>query len=358
MIYLQQLFYRTPWEWYDTSGAHSACGKGRHRHNFPGLRSAHLRAIQGMSTPSNASIVERNDDHLLILPDGRRVVLWSSEDNPPTIQVRLGDTMLCKFSPTGHAAVLAVSGVGTPYEHTATHVPHYPVLEALPSYSGVIGAPPNQPIEPADMWIAIYALFTRHHEQETIPIVISEAIDNHVDLSSYLLRSGLGRNSSSEGISQDILFLMRAAFWQGAGQIGYHELGWLSPHFAKHAPSVFPSVQSFTRTPLVITAHPLRPPKPEPGEVLYRRCCPSVGQVLEFTYFDPGTEDHCSVHLEAFHRWQNSERVSKFWNEQGSLVQHREYVMNVMGDPAILPIIMSWDGELMGYAEVVWVKVC
>jgi len=28
-----------------------------------------------------------------------------------------------------------------------------------------------------------------------------------------------------------------------------------------------------------------------------------------------------------------------------------------MDDPAVLPIIMSWNGEYMGYAEITYLKV-
>lgn len=114
--------------------------------------------------------------------------------------------------------------------------------------------------------------------------------------------------------------------------------------------------------------HPLRPTKPRPGEVLYRRYCQEIGQVLELTYFDlgeiseegvaSGSEEgrEVSKHLEAFHRWHNSERVNAAWGEAGSLDSHITYLKAVLADPGVLPCMMSWDGELMGYTEIVWVK--
>ena len=64
-----------------------------------------------------------------------------------------------------------------------------------------------------------------------------------------------------------------------------------------------------------------------------------------------------SRHLAAFHRWHNSDHVNRGWGERGPLEKHREYVRTLMADPGVLPVMMSWDGELMGYAELVYVKV-
>ncbi|KAI5985874.1 hypothetical protein EDD15DRAFT_2300597, partial [Pisolithus albus] len=62
---------------------------------------------------------------------------------------------------------------------------------------------------------------------------------------------------------------------------GFHECGWLPlSHSSRYALSYFPSVQSFTRTPLVIAAHRT-----------LQRYCPTTGQTLEFTYFDLGSRE-------------------------------------------------------------------
>jgi hypothetical protein len=49
--------------------------------------------------------------------------------------------------------------------------------------------------------------------------------------------------------------------------------------------------------------------------------------------------------------------VNKAWGERGSLEKHRAYVTEVVNDPAVLPVIMSWNGEPMGYAEITYLKV-
>ncbi|KIJ15784.1 hypothetical protein PAXINDRAFT_168799 [Paxillus involutus ATCC 200175] len=300
-----------------------------------------------------------------LLPDMKRVEINQLQPDSlsgvdlsvPEVQILVDGVHVCTYRFLDRTAALLLSAVGTPHELTAAHVPRYPVLEIRAS-SGGASAQGSRQITVQDVWAIIYALFIRHHEQDTIPIVLSPEIQNHTDLRSYILRSGLGRAAISGHASKEDMFLSRATFWQGAGTHGYHGRGWLFPSSTttQYAAAPFPSVQSFTRTPLVITAHPLRPPKPLPGELLYRRYCPTVDQVLEFTCFDIGVEDEVSPHLEAFHRWQNDERVGKGWDERGTLEQHRQYVRNVLKDPGVLPIMMSWDGELMGYAELVYLK--
>jgi hypothetical protein len=296
---------------------------------------ARLQAVQ------NALATTRD---AFLLPDRSRVHIVQLPGSPGCAQIRVDDVPVCTYNPLDRTAALLPSAVGTPHEHTATHVPASPVLEIH-----------ARRITVQDAWAVIYALFVRHHDRETIPIVLSPDIEDHAELCAYILRSGLGRTARGE----DALFLLRAAFWQGAGTHGYHARGWLPPlsSLTRHAASPFPSVQSFTRTPLVIAAHPLRPPKPLPGEVLYRRYCPNVQQTLEFTYVDAGQDGPVTPHLEAFHKWHNDDRVNGGWNERGSLEQHRRYVHGVSDDPAVLPIMMSWDGALMGYLELVYVKV-
>ncbi|KAI9567910.1 acyl-CoA N-acyltransferase [Boletus coccyginus] len=290
---------------------------------------------------------------VFLLPDRTSVdivQLPPAPGSPGKAEIRVDGMPVCTYHPLDRTATLLPSAVGTPHEHTATHAPTYPVLEICPAMHR---------ITVQDAWAAIYALFVRHHDRETIPIVFSPDTANLAELGTYILRSGLGRTAHSKRADSDALFLLRAAFWQGAGTHGYHSRGWLPPlaSLTCHAASPFPWVQSFTRTPLVITANPLRPPKPLPGEVLYRRYCPCVQQTLEFTYFDVGQDGQVTPHLEAFHKWHNDDRVNSGWNERGSLEQHRSYVHGVLNDPAVLPMMMSWDGELMGYLEIVYIKV-
>ncbi|KAH7910148.1 acyl-CoA N-acyltransferase [Hygrophoropsis aurantiaca] len=314
----------------------------------------------------------------LVLPDGTRVTTNTplmpmdddSEDaddvndmaDTEPITVTLNELPVCTYRTLQHKVSLVISAVGTSYEHSAAHVPAYPVLEIVPPISIASHSRSrtyaSSYIAIADFWGVVYALFTAYHTQENIPILLSSSIENHAQLRGYVLRSGLGRIAPSADASKEELFLSRAAFWQGAGTHGFHSRGWLPPDTEStiNAYAPFPSVQSFTRTPLVIASHPLRPPKPKQGDVVYRRYCPTVKQTLELTYFDLGEEGSVSKHLQAFHDWHNSDRVNQWWSEAGPMEKHREYVQGLLEDPAVMPLIMSWDGELMGYTEIVWVK--
>ncbi|EGO03326.1 hypothetical protein SERLA73DRAFT_83246 [Serpula lacrymans var. lacrymans S7.3] len=290
----------------------------------------------------------------LILPDDARLTLSLPSNPEDGTHVVINDVPLCAYKSLARTVALVISAVGTPFENSAHHIPKYPVLELLPA---------DQPkdISIADFWAVIYSLFNRYHMQETIPILITDDLTNRAQLESYVIGSGIGRRQHAQPVGPE-LFLSRTAFWQGGGTNGYHMRGWLPPKSSTtiYSYAVFPTVQSFTRNSLVIAAHPLRPPKPQEGEVLYRRFCPMVGQMLEFTHFNleekENGNDYVGAHLDAFHRWHNDERVNRGWGEKGSMEKHRKYVREVMNDPSVLPVMMSWDGELMGYLEIVWIK--
>jgi hypothetical protein len=233
---------------------------------------------------------------------------------------------------------LAISATGTRFEDS-NPMPKFQVVEI------------RQPTDTAGiskevMWITIYVLFTLKKEQEMIPLSL-EAIDNKEEVANYILYSGLGRRHPRP---TNDLYLSRATFWQGAGTSA-HDLGWLRDF--RDLIANFPLVSDFTRNERVIASHPLRPPKPPPGAILYRRYCPHLDQVYEVQYIDVNNEDH----LQAFHRWHNSERVNSGWNEAGSLEKHVEYIKKQMDDPHHWPVLGRWDGDLMGYFELTWVKV-
>ncbi|KAL0960592.1 hypothetical protein HGRIS_005625 [Hohenbuehelia grisea] len=291
---------------------------------------------------------KEDEQHLITLDDIPLGVYKARSDMPPV--------------------ALVLSSIGTPFQDKSCHVPTYPILEIGPPRQG-------SGISTIDLWNIIYFLFTLHHSQEQLPIVFSDNLINRSELIEYALSSGLGRpqpqpavhSAASSLANPDVIFLTRMAFWQGAGMIGFHGHGWLSPIFDPSSASTpcslprshyaFPYTPAFTRNDLVIAAHPLRPPKPQPGELLYKRYCPSIGKTLAFRYLClDDTAERSFGHVEAFHRWHNSPRVNSGWGERGSLEQHRVYLAKVLADPAVLPVMMSWDGELMGYAEFVWVK--
>lgn len=60
--------------------------------------------------------------------------------------------------------------------------------------------------------------------------------------------------------------------------------------------------------------------------------------------------------LERFNRWQNNPRVDAFWQEGGTLAQHREYLGKLEADPHTLTLIGCFDDEPFAYFEAYWAK--
>jgi RimJ/RimL family protein N-acetyltransferase len=111
-----------------------------------------------------------------------------------------------------------------------------------------------------------------------------------------------------------------------------------------------PRAHSFPRQ-MIISAgkrHPLRAVKPQ-GEV-YRRFDARLGAWISLRTVDI---DH---DLERFNRWQNSARVASFWQEEGSLEQHREYLTKLESDPHTLTLIGCFDDQPFAYFEAYWAK--
>lgn len=134
-------------------------------------------------------------------------------------------------------------------------------------------------------------------------------------------------------IAPDTLICSAHSLWQ-------QSLPWLHKGYA----TAFPQHHVKTGS----SQHPLRPTAP--NGVLYSRFIPWLGQTLTLEQADP---DH---DLPAFHRWMNSPRVAQFWEEEGSLEQHRAYLQKQQDDPHTLPLIGRFDGQAFGYFEVYWAK--
>lgn len=93
--------------------------------------------------------------------------------------------------------------------------------------------------------------------------------------------------------------------------------------------------------------HPLRPPKPQ--GLLYRRHIPWLDQWFTLRALHMGD-------LPAFHRWQNDPRVAAFFEEAGTLEDHRAYIARLAADPHMLPVIGALDGRDFAYFELYWAR--
>lgn len=93
--------------------------------------------------------------------------------------------------------------------------------------------------------------------------------------------------------------------------------------------------------------HPLRPPKPE--GLVYRRRILWLDQTL--TLRAASLAD-----LATFHRWQNDPRVAAFFEEAGTIEQHRAYLERLIADPHMFPLIGALDGRDFAYFEIYWAR--
>ncbi len=128
--------------------------------------------------------------------------------------------------------------------------------------------------------------------------------------------------------------LERDMFWQLPGD-------WLSQGDALPYPVTMIMDASGRR-------HPRRRAKPA-GEV-YRR-------------FDTGIQAWVSLRtldieedLHRFMRWQNSERVAAFWEQSGTLEEHRAYLESQAKESRVLNLIGCIDDEPFAYFEAYWAK--
>jgi RimJ/RimL family protein N-acetyltransferase len=85
------------------------------------------------------------------------------------------------------------------------------------------------------------------------------------------------------------------------------------------------------------------------GEV-YRRFDARLGAWISLRTLD------IDLDLARFNRWQNSPRVASFWQEEGSLEQHREYLSKLEADPHTLTLIGCFDDQPFAYFEAYWAK--
>lgn len=206
------------------------------------------------------------------------------------------------------------------------------------------------------VWACIYALWLQPSHRNDDIIAISVDGDR---VSEYMRYTGLAiisPFSESTSGADAIYWLQREAFWQGAGAPDSQH--WLRSRPEASFPGfngrlgVFANQLGFTKKGNVCTTHPVRPPKPKPGSVIYSRFIVEVGQQLEIQHIDASNP----VHFSTYARWQNSDRVNAGWKERGPDEKHRAYLAAQLADPHTMSCVFLWDGELAGYTEIGWVK--
>ncbi|TKY89364.1 hypothetical protein EX895_001895 [Sporisorium graminicola] len=195
------------------------------------------------------------------------------------------------------------------------------------------------------IWAAIYAFWIRHKWSDRLAVLFQGY--GAAEQRSHVVAVGLGSVSPTD---TDLILLDRNAFWQGAGAPAH--LHWLQTPVPSSG--LFPYISTFTQStsPPVLAMHPLRPPKPAPGSVVYSRYVFSCSQHLELVHIDGSNPQH----FDAYCRWQNSDRVNQGWREKGPEEKHRKYIEDKNADPHAMGVLVLWDGVPAGYGEMVWSK--
>ena len=83
---------------------------------------------------------------------------------------------------------------------------------------------------------------------------------------------------------------------------------------------------------------------------LYSRFDTELQSTVSFRHVDLEND------LSRFSRWQNSDRVAYFWDERGTLAEHREYLTKLIQTPQVMPLIGCLEDDPFLYLEVYWAK--
>ncbi|MBK5001734.1 acetyltransferase [Pseudomonas sp. S31] len=177
------------------------------------------------------------------------------------------------------------------------------------------------------LWAACYWLLSRDPGRQRLawhlPAPVAQATVAQALASGLLLAAG----------TPGVYLCERTLFWQLP-----------QPWLGTSASGVYPQQMQLSEG----TRHPRRPPKPA-GEV-YRRFDARLGSWVSLRTLEIDRD------LERFNRWQNNPRVEAFWQEGGSLNQHREYLAKLEADPRTLTLIGCFDDEPFAYFEAYWAK--
>lgn len=223
------------------------------------------------------------------------------------------------------------------------------------------------------IWNLTYSIVTLYPDMENFRLELVG--DGNVALSEVLLATGLASarpqpvlpehsaSSASSATKGSQVWISRSTFWQGAGSPFGTRPAWVAhPDLFGHLSQTLTSSPAFPCEYTVTFSlagrpvhaqHPIRPPKPAHGAVIYSRYIPHLDEFFSMVHLDWRNESH----LQLFHDWQNDPRVSAGWNETGTLEQHREYLRKIDEDPHQIAILAKFNDAYFAYFEVYWAKV-
>lgn len=280
------------------------------------------------------------------LPDGTTPVSIATKGD--SFVVASGDRLLAEWKNDGKEARISPAMVNEDRAESAQTL--------RLTLDGSTSASDSDDLTLQLVWASIYALWVHlsHRNDDTIAISVDcERVGEYLRYTGLAVVSPFSESTSGPDA---IYWLQREAFWQGAGAPDSQH--WLRSRPEASFPGfnsrlgVFANQLGFTRKGNVCTTHPVRPPKPKPGSVIYSRFIVELGQQLEIRHIDASNPEHFSTYA----RWQNSDRVNAGWKERGPDEKHRAYLAAQLADPHTMSCVFLWDGELAGYTEIGWVK--
>lgn len=191
-------------------------------------------------------------------------------------------------------------------------------------------------------WLATYALISLYPKTDSFQIRLQG--DKAAEVGDELSRIGLLVKSHAATTPPDY-FLFRGSFWQGAGSPFGSRPVWLAePTSADWEFPPLPLQKAHLRDQGddASFATTVRPPKPDPGAVVYSRHIPHLDATLSLVALDASNTQHHSLF--------------SAWNRHGTPDHHYRYLQSVHRDPTALPLLAKLGDEFLAYFEVYWVK--
>jgi len=164
------------------------------------------------------------------------------------------------------------------------------------------------------------------------------------DLACSLPLARIYWQASRDKNQQDVLSISRAAFYQ------IREI-WLGSDVLPVMPLTFNPRATDTTQAADAEKTTDVPKRPNWGNgTLYQRYIPQVETLIEIRRASIEQDG------ERFHRWQNDDRVARFWEYPWTREQLDAYLQDHLDDPHTEPLIVSANGQPFAYVESYWCR--
>lgn len=191
------------------------------------------------------------------------------------------------------------------------------------------------------IWLVIYTIFLNEPDLKLFRLELKGA-------GGELIAEDLRLSMVAMTVDKSPVIL-RNAFWQGcASPLGSN------PIWTPSAQKAVPHLNYVTTTTATVhRTHPLRPPKPTPGTVVYSRYIPSLEKTFSLIVLDYQEP----THVEFFHQAKKTSATTSHPELYGdSLEESYEFLRRQSEDAHNIGLLGQFDYTLFGYFEVFWAK--